>query len=70
MLIANPERLGLETVAAALEPPPPVDYLAWARPTSALTKGNFPARIVANSFRFGMLSCRRWGPTIPAATSQ
>ena len=29
-MLANPERLGWEAIAAALSPPPPVDYLAWA----------------------------------------
>jgi phage terminase large subunit GpA-like protein len=30
ILIANAERLALEAMAAALEPPAPVDYLTWA----------------------------------------
>ena len=30
MLLANPERLALEAVAAALEPPPTLDLLSWA----------------------------------------
>ncbi len=28
--LANPERLAHEAIAAALRPPPPLDYLAWA----------------------------------------
>ncbi len=29
-LLANPERLAHEAIAAALRPPPPIDYLDWA----------------------------------------
>jgi hypothetical protein len=29
-LLVNPERLAHEAIAAALRPPAPVDYLAWA----------------------------------------
>ena len=29
-LLANPERLAHEAIAAALQPPPPIDYLSWA----------------------------------------
>lgn len=28
--LSNPERLAMDAMAEALEPPPPVDYLAWA----------------------------------------
>ena len=30
IMLANAERLAMEAMAAALEPPPPIDYLAWA----------------------------------------
>ena len=42
MLIANPERLGLETVAAALEPAPVIDILAWAEQNIVFDEAQFP----------------------------
>ncbi len=38
MLLANPERLAWEALAAALAPSPPVDYLAWAVDNIAFTR--------------------------------
>jgi Phage terminase large subunit (GpA) len=39
--IANPERLALETIAAALEPAAPIDYLAWAEENIVFDDGPF-----------------------------
>ena len=30
IMLSNPERMAHEAIAAALRPPPPIDYLAWA----------------------------------------
>ena len=41
MLLANPERLAIETVAAALEPPPALDLLEWAERNIVFDDGPF-----------------------------
>ena len=41
MLLANPERLAAEAVAAALEPPPTLDLLAWAERNIVFDDGPF-----------------------------
>ncbi len=41
-LLMNPERLRLEAMAAALLPPPPVDYLAWAEANIAFSESESP----------------------------
>ncbi|WP_315804046.1 phage terminase large subunit family protein [Bradyrhizobium sp. SZCCHNS3002] len=40
--IANAERLAMEAMAAAIEPPPVVDYLAWAEANIVFTKRESP----------------------------
>ena len=41
MLLANPERLAVEAVAAALEPPPTLDLLEWAERNIVFDDGPF-----------------------------
>ncbi|HLH95026.1 MAG TPA: terminase gpA endonuclease subunit [Xanthobacteraceae bacterium] len=42
IMLANVERLATEAAAVALEPPPPIDYLAWAERNVVITEGSFP----------------------------
>ena len=42
MLLSNLERIAIETVAAALEPPPALDLLDWAERTIVFDDGPFP----------------------------
>jgi phage terminase large subunit GpA-like protein len=42
IMLANAERLALEAMAAALDPPPPIDYLAWAERNVIIEDGSFP----------------------------
>jgi len=41
-LLCNIERLGLEALAAAFEPPPEIDLLAWAEQNIVIPDGAFP----------------------------
>jgi phage terminase large subunit GpA-like protein len=52
MQIANPQRIALETVSAALEPPPTVDYLAWAEANISFDEGQFPGPYNRAAFPF------------------
>ena len=40
--IANAERLAMEAAGLAMEPPPPVDYVAWAEPNIVFTQRESP----------------------------
>ncbi|SEQ48920.1 Phage terminase, large subunit GpA [Faunimonas pinastri] len=51
-MLANPDRLRHEAVAAALMPPPPVDYLAWAVKNISFTKRESPEPGPYNPDRF------------------
>ena len=42
IMLANAERLAMEAMAAALDPPPPIDYLAWAERNVVIGEGSFP----------------------------
>jgi phage terminase large subunit GpA-like protein len=42
IMLANAERLAMEAAAAALDPPPPIDYLAWAERNVVIGEGSFP----------------------------
>ena len=42
MLLSNPERLAIETAAAALEPPPVLDLLDWAERNIVFDDGPLP----------------------------
>jgi phage terminase large subunit GpA-like protein len=66
MLIANAQRLGLETVAAALEPPPPVDLLAWAERNIVFDDGPFPGPYSRQLFPFFDEVLKALGPDDPA----
>jgi phage terminase large subunit GpA-like protein len=65
MLTANPERVGLEVVAAALEPPPAVDYLAWAEANVSFDEGQFPGPYNRAAFPFWDELLRALGPEDP-----
>jgi phage terminase large subunit GpA-like protein len=52
MLVANPHRLALDTVAAALEPPAAVDYVQWAREHVVFGDGPFPGPFTPELFPF------------------
>lgn len=41
-MLANAERLALEVMASVLEPPPPIDYLAWAQAHVVLSESESP----------------------------
>ena len=51
-MLANPERLMHEAIAAALQPPPPVDYLRWAVENVVFTKRETPEPGPYNPARF------------------
>jgi phage terminase large subunit GpA-like protein len=42
IMLANPERIVREVIGAALKPPPPIDYLAWAERNVTIEEGSFP----------------------------
>ena len=68
MLIANARRLGLETVAAALEPPPPISYLDWAESNISFDEGQFPGPYNRNAFPFWDGVLQALGPDDPCRT--
>src|SRR5580698_4646717 len=41
-MLVNAERLAHEVMAAALRPPPPIDYLRWAERHVVIEEGSFP----------------------------
>lgn len=65
MLIANARRLALETVAAALEPPPPVDLLAWAERHVVFDDGPFPGPYSRELFPYFSEILKALGPDDP-----
>jgi phage terminase large subunit GpA-like protein len=65
MLIANAQRLALETVTAALEPPPPVDLLAWAERNIVFDDGPFPGPYSRQLFPYFSAVLRALGPDDP-----
>jgi phage terminase large subunit GpA-like protein len=65
MQITNPQRLALEVVAAALEPPPAIDYLAWAEANIAFDEGQFPGPYNRTAFPFWDEVLRALGPDDP-----
>jgi phage terminase large subunit GpA-like protein len=42
IMLANAERLAMQAMAAALDPPPPIDYLGWAERNVVIGEGSFP----------------------------
>ena len=65
--IANPERLALEALAAAIEPPPPVDYLSWAEDNIVFTEreSRFPGPYNRNLFPYFDEMLRALSPDDP-----
>ena len=51
-MLANIERLGLEVLAAVLEPPAPIDLLAWAEAHVVFDDGPFQGPYNRNLFPF------------------
>ena len=57
IMLANAERLGWEAIAAALAPPPPVDYIRWAVDNIEFSKRESPSNAGAyNPRRFAYFS--------------
>jgi phage terminase large subunit GpA-like protein len=50
--LANPARLGHEAAAAALTPPPPIDYLKWAVDNVVFETGSFPGPYNPTNFPY------------------
>lgn len=69
-MLANPERLAFETVAATLAPPPAVDYLEWAVENIVFTKRESPEPGPYNPDRFSYFNeiLRALSPTDPCRT--
>ncbi len=65
-VLANPRRLGHEAVAAALMPPPPVDYLAWAEDNVVFGDGEpFPGPYNRAAFPYFDEILRALSPSDP-----
>src|ERR1035437_9538277 len=52
IMLANAERLAMEAMAAAFEPPPPIDYLAWAERNVIIEEGSVPGPFQPALFPF------------------
>ena len=65
MLLANPERLALEVVASALEPPAEIDFLAFAEQHVTFDEGPFPGPYSRQLFPFFDEILRALGPRDP-----
>lgn len=64
--LANPRRLAHEAVAAALRPPPPVDYLAWAEDNVVFGDGEpLPGPYNRKSFPYFDAILQALSPTDP-----
>ena len=70
MLLSNAERLAVETVAAALAPPPALDLLAWAERNIAFDDGPFRGPYSRTLFPFFDEVLRAFGPDDPAGSSR
>ncbi|MGA2638442.1 phage terminase large subunit family protein [Methylocella sp.] len=64
-LLANPERQMLETIAAALEPPEPIDLLSWAEANIAFDDGPFQGPYSRTLFPFFDAILRALSPDDP-----
>jgi phage terminase large subunit GpA-like protein len=64
-MVANPSRMALEAIAAALTPPPPIDYLAFAEQNIVLD-GPFAGPYNRALFPFFDEILRALGPDDPA----
>lgn len=65
MLLANAERIGLEVLQEVLEPPPLLDYLAWAEANVVFDAGPFPGPYSRQLFPFFDAVLRALGPEDP-----
>jgi phage terminase large subunit GpA-like protein len=65
MLIANAQRLALDVVASALEPPAEIDYLAFAEQHVTFDDGPFPGPYSRSLFPFFDEVLRALGPRDP-----
>jgi phage terminase large subunit GpA-like protein len=65
--IVNAERLAMEAAAAAIKPPPPVDYLAWAERNIVFTEreSQFPGPYNRDLFRYFDEPLRALSPDDP-----
>jgi phage terminase large subunit GpA-like protein len=63
MLLANAERLAVESVAAALEPPPALDLVTWAERNIVFEDGPFPGPYSRALFPFFDEVLRASGPS-------
>src|ERR1043166_5139152 len=70
MMLANAERLSMEATARAFEPPPPVDYLAWAERNIVFTEAEsrFPGPYNRARFPFFDEILRALSPDDPCRT--
>ena len=55
-MLANPERLAHEAIAAAFRPAPPIDYLEWAEQHVVFDEP-FPGPYNRHCFRTSTKSC-------------
>ena len=65
IMLANPERIAMEAMAAALEPPPPIDYLKWAEENIVIEEGDFPGRYNRTLFPYWDEVLRALSPDDP-----
>ena len=65
MLLANPDRLAIEAVAAALEPPPVLDLLEWAERNIVFDDGPFKGPYNRQLFPFFDEPLRALSPSDP-----
>jgi phage terminase large subunit GpA-like protein len=65
MLLSNPERLAVETVSAALEPPPVLDILEWAQANIVFDDGPFQGPYNPTLFPFFSEVLRSLSPADP-----
>jgi phage terminase large subunit GpA-like protein len=65
IMLANAERLAREVIAAALRPPPPIDYLAFAQRHVVIEEGSFPGAYNRALFPYFDEILRALGPEDP-----
>src|SRR3984957_14713254 len=68
IMLANAERLAMEAMAAAVEPPAPIDYLDWAERNIVVNEGSFPGPYNRQLFPFWDEVLRALGPDDPCRT--
>lgn len=65
IILANAERLAMEAMAKAFEPPPVIDYLAWAEQNVVIEEGDFPGPYNRTLFPYWDEVLRALGPEDP-----